>query len=92
MTDFVERMRQICAALPEVTERPSHGAPTWFVRDKKSFAMLWAEGHHDNGFPHLWLAAPTGEQEALVARPPHERPQVRTWLVCGMKSLPHTTH
>jgi hypothetical protein len=70
MTEFVERMRQICAVLPEVNERPSHGAPTWFVRDKKSFATLWADGHHDNGFPHLWLAAPAGEQEALVAGRP----------------------
>jgi hypothetical protein len=29
-------MRAICLALPEVTERLSHGAPTWFVRDKSS--------------------------------------------------------
>ena len=70
MPDLLEAIRRICTALPEVTERSSHGAPTWFVRDKKTFAMLWADGHHDNGFPHLWLAAPPGEQEALVtARP-----------------------
>ncbi len=45
-------------ALPEVTERPSHSAPTWFVRDKQSFVMLWEHGHHNNDFPHLWCAAP----------------------------------
>jgi hypothetical protein len=38
--DLTERLRAICLALPEVTERPSHGAPTWYVRDKKSFVTL----------------------------------------------------
>ena len=26
-TDLADRLRAICMALPEVTERPSHGAP-----------------------------------------------------------------
>ena len=30
------RLRQICLALPEVTERISHGEPCWFVRDRKT--------------------------------------------------------
>ena len=53
VSDLAERLRGICLALPEVTERPSHGAPTWFVRGRASFVMLWADGHHDNRFPHL---------------------------------------
>jgi hypothetical protein len=64
------RLRAICLALPEVNERASHGAPTFWVRDKKSFATLWASGHHENGFPHLWCAAPPGEQAALIAAEP----------------------
>ncbi len=28
----LERLRGICLALPEVSERPSHGAPTFFVQ------------------------------------------------------------
>jgi hypothetical protein len=63
-------LRAICLALPEVTERPSHSAPTWFVRDKKSFVMLWADGHHGNQFPHLWCAAPPGVQAELVETEP----------------------
>jgi len=70
MAEVLERLRAICAALPEVTERPSHGAPTWFVRDKKSFATAWLTGHHDHDFAHLWCAAPPGAQEALVAAEP----------------------
>jgi len=41
VSDLAERLRLICLALPEVTERPSHGAPTWFVRGKSSFVTLW---------------------------------------------------
>jgi hypothetical protein len=65
-------------ALPEVTERLSHGTPTWFIRDKTSFVTVWPDGHHDNDFPHLWCAAPPGEQAELIAadaerffRPPY---------------------
>ncbi|HXZ70994.1 MAG TPA: MmcQ/YjbR family DNA-binding protein [Streptosporangiaceae bacterium] len=67
---LAERMRAICLALPEVTERLSHGAPTWFVRGKSSFVTLWADGHHDDQFPHLWCAAPPGAQRELTAAAP----------------------
>lgn len=70
MSDVLDQLRAICAALPEVSERPSHGAPTWFVRDRKSFATAWLEGHHDHTFPHLWCAAGPGVQEALVSSRP----------------------
>ena len=63
-----DRIRAICVALPEVTERPSHGAPSFYVT--KQFVMLWADGHHDHHFPHLWCAAPAGAQEAMVADEP----------------------
>jgi hypothetical protein len=64
------QVRAICLALPEVTERPSHGAPTWFVRDKSSFVTLWAHGHHKNDFPHLWCAGLPGAQHELTASEP----------------------
>ena len=66
MTDL-ERLRVVCLALPEVTERPSHGAPTFFVQGRKTFVQFWVEGHHADTFPHLWCAAPPGVQEELVA-------------------------
>ena len=68
--DLAARLRAICMALPEVTERASHGVPTWFVRNKKSFAQLWADGHHDDDFPHLWCAGLPGAQEALIGAAP----------------------
>jgi hypothetical protein len=61
-------VRRLCLALPEVTERISHGEPCWFVRDKKLFAMF-ADRHHDDRVA-CWLAAPPGELQALVAGDP----------------------
>jgi hypothetical protein len=63
-----ERVRAICMALPEVTEKLSHGAPAFFVT--KQFVMLWPDGHHDHHFPHLWCAAPVGAQDELIDTEP----------------------
>jgi hypothetical protein len=65
----LERVRAICLGLPEVTERLSHGAPTWFVRGKKTFVMFH-DDHHGDGRLALWCAAPAGLQEALLAGEP----------------------
>jgi hypothetical protein len=64
---LIERVRKICMALPEATEKLSHGEPTWFAG--KVFAMF--DDHH-HGSPHasLWLPAPFGAQETLVAADP----------------------
>lgn len=66
--DPLPRLRRLCLALPETTERLSHGEPTWFVRGKKTFVM-YANHHHDDrlGF---WCAAPDGAQPAMVASEP----------------------
>jgi predicted DNA-binding protein (MmcQ/YjbR family) len=68
--DLLTRLRGICEMFPQVTERLSHGAPSFFVRDKKTFVMLWPTGHHDADFPHLWCAAPPGAQQELTAARP----------------------
>ncbi len=68
--DLVDRVRTICLAFPAVTERPSHGAVCFFVRDKPMFVALYVDGHHDNHFPHLWCAAPVGVQQELIAAAP----------------------
>jgi hypothetical protein len=57
-------------ALPEVTERLSHGAPTWFIQERSTFANFWASGHHQYEFPHLTVAAPAGVQADLINTDP----------------------
>jgi hypothetical protein len=67
--EALARIRAVCLALPEVTERPSHGAPTFFVRGKRSFAMVLTNHHGDGRFA-IWCAAPDGAQRLLVEAAP----------------------
>ncbi|MFN0124921.1 MAG: MmcQ/YjbR family DNA-binding protein [Blastocatellia bacterium] len=67
-TDHLARVRAYCLSLPEVTEKLSHGAPTFFVR-KKVFAM-YVNNHHNDGRIAVWCAAPAGVQEMLLAAAP----------------------
>lgn len=66
---LTERVRQLCMDLPEVTERLSHGAPTFFIRDKKTFVTVHHD-HHGDGIFGMWVAAPPGAQEALIGSNP----------------------
>lgn len=60
----LKRVRRICAAFPESTERLSHGEPTFFVR-KKVFAMF-SNNHHNDGHISVLVPAPPGVQGMLI--------------------------
>jgi hypothetical protein len=62
-------IREICLALPETSERLSHGAPTFFVREKRAFVMVLSNHHGDGRFA-IWCAAPDGMQKLLVDSDP----------------------
>ena len=64
----IERVRQLCLALPETSERLSHGEPTFFVH-KKVFVMF-ANNHHDDGHIAVWLPVPPGIQATLIESSP----------------------
>ena len=64
--DALRRLREVCLALPEATEKASFGTvPTFRVRDK--IFALFQDNHHNDGRVGLWCKAPPGLQEALVA-------------------------
>src|SRR6476660_267018 len=65
----LERIRTMCLALPATSARLSHGAPTFFVRDKRAFLMVMTNHHGDGRFA-IWCAAPEGIQQALVDADP----------------------
>jgi DNA-3-methyladenine glycosylase I len=65
----LQRLRELCLALPEVSERPSHGAPTFFVRGKRAFLMVM-RNHHGDGRFAIWCAAEQGAQPILVEADP----------------------
>jgi hypothetical protein len=62
-------LRKVCLALPETSERLSHGAPTFFVRGKRPFVMLLTDHHGDGRFA-IWCAAGEGVQQMLVDADP----------------------
>ena len=83
MSDVLDRLRALCMAMPETTERLSHGEPTWFIRDKKVFVMF-SDHHHDDRVA-FWCPAPPGAQEVMVGSAPERffRPPYvghRGWL------------
>jgi hypothetical protein len=64
----IARVRRLCAALPETTERLSHGEPTFFVRNK--VFVMFANNHHNDGHIAVWLPVPPGFQEGLLETSP----------------------
>jgi len=90
----IDRLREICLALPNATEKLAWGEPTWRVRGKL-FAQL--DDHH-HGADHLavWLPAGLGEQEAMIFtdpsrffRPPYVGP--RGWVGVRIDRRPSWT-
>ena len=77
-------VRRACEGLPEVSERLSHGAPSFFIRGKVTFVML-TDDHHGDGRLAIWSAAPAGVQAEMVETEPERffRPPYvghRGWL------------
>ncbi|MCW2968567.1 MAG: hypothetical protein JWM71_2339 [Solirubrobacteraceae bacterium] len=64
----IEQVRAVCLALPDVSERASHGRPAFF-RGKRQF-VHYMDRHHGDEHETLWCAAPEGMQQALVEGEP----------------------
>jgi hypothetical protein len=80
----LDGIRAICLGLPETSERLSHGAPSFFVKDKRCFAMVLTDHHGDGRFA-IWCAAGDGVQGMLIEADPERffRPPYvghRGWL------------
>ncbi len=91
----LERLRAICLALPDATEKMAWGEPTFRVRDKL-FAQF--DNHH-HGADHVavWLAMPLGAQEGLVYAEPRRffvPPYVgkRGWVGVRLDGRPDWQH
>ncbi|WP_246096139.1 MmcQ/YjbR family DNA-binding protein [Paenibacillus sinopodophylli] len=64
-SEILDRVRALCLSFPGTSERISHGAPTFFVAEKKSFVQFH-NNHHNDGKVALWCAAPEGMQAQLI--------------------------
>jgi hypothetical protein len=68
------RVRKICLALPEASERLSHGEPTFFVGAKggkggKVFVSV-VNDHHGDGIVGITFPAEPGAQATLIEADP----------------------
>jgi hypothetical protein len=71
---LLARLRKVCLALPESSERLSHGEPTFFVGAKsgkggKVFVSLVNDHHHD-GIVGITFPAEPGAQATLIEADP----------------------
>jgi hypothetical protein len=64
------RLRQITLALPEVNERLSHGAPSFYFRDKRPICYFHDADFANDDRVSLWCPAAAGIQENLVGAEP----------------------
>jgi len=69
VAEALDKVRAACLALPETSERLSHGGPAFFIRNKKCFVMF-LDDHHGDGRLAIWCAAPDGVQADLVDTDP----------------------
>jgi predicted DNA-binding protein (MmcQ/YjbR family) len=69
-TSPIDRLRQLCLALPDAWEKTSHGEPTFWV-GKRMFAMFAdANNHHGAGRHAVWCKATHITQDLLVSKAP----------------------
>jgi hypothetical protein len=88
--EHLRRVQRICTALPEVTEKLSHGEPTFFVR--KKVLTMFANNHHNDGHIAVWIPAAPGVQAALIGASPQTffKPPyvgVRGWVGIDLDSI-----
>ena len=86
----MRRVRRLCSALPQTTEKLSHGEPTFFV-GKKVYAMF-ANNHHNDRHIAVWIPAPPGLQGMLIKSSPETyfKPPyvgVRGWVGIELDSI-----
>ena len=66
----LDRVRRLIATLPGVSEKLSHGAPSFFVaKDKGQFAYF-VDDHHSDGRLAVWLPVREGLQSLLIEDAP----------------------
>ena len=68
--EHIARVRRICIALPETTEKISHGEPTFFVR--KRVYCMFSNNHHNDGHIAAVVPTPPGLQATLLKTSPEK--------------------
>ena len=67
--ELFRRIQSHCLSFPGTSERISHGAPSFFIDGKRSFAQ-YRVNHHGDGRIALWCSAPEGARSVLTESAP----------------------
>jgi hypothetical protein len=63
----LKKVRALCLGFPDVAERASHGAPTFFARNGKGKSFVnFTDNHHNDGRIAVVVIAPPGFQEMVI--------------------------
>ena len=66
----LDRVRRLCARLSSVSEKTSHGTPTFFVEKDNGVFAMFADNHHQDGHLALWVPVKEGLQPLLIEDAP----------------------
>ncbi len=66
----LDRVRRIVATLPGVSEKLSHGMPSFFVAKDKGVFASFVDNHHQDGRLAVWLPVREGLQSLLIEDAP----------------------
>jgi uncharacterized protein YdhG (YjbR/CyaY superfamily) len=66
----LKRVRRLCATLPSVFEKLSHGTPTFFVDVGKGAFAMFSDHHHEDGRLALWVPVGEGMQSLMIDEAP----------------------
>ncbi|MGH7864030.1 MAG: MmcQ/YjbR family DNA-binding protein [Candidatus Binataceae bacterium] len=64
----IDRVREICLALPDALEKEAWGGPTF--RAAHGMFAMYVDDHHGDGILGIWVKAPPGLQEMLIGSDP----------------------
>ena len=59
------RVRAICMAYPEASEKLSHGSPAFFIEKGKVYAYVW-HNHHNDGHTAALVKTSGREEQAML--------------------------
>lgn len=66
----LDRVRKICLALPDTTEKEAWGEPTFRVKDKLFAMYADADNHHGSGRPAVWVNSLPENQSVMITMDP----------------------
>jgi phosphoribosylglycinamide formyltransferase 1 len=91
------RLRKIALALPETSEKLSHGAPTFWVADKRVF-IWFMHDHHGSGITGLCVKTSSREEQLLLLEADpllHYKPAyigAQGWIGLNLNAAPDWDH